>query len=440
MSRFVNLFFFMLLVGGLAACGGGGAASGTGTQTSTVTTPETGTVTVTVPTTPTTTPNTTGTAVVAAVNSIALTPATNTLNPASSFQLSATLKDANGASLTGRSISWASSNTASATVSTSGIVAGVAAGPATITASSEGKSASASVTVVNAAAATLLVKVDAGKPGTAMRDLLGVNRKPVETSQTPGTSWDGTSLYKAFGVTQIRLHDSGVDMCVTYKAATKINNSVSPAQTVSGCTLVGATTGARFTWTPTSLADADLNNPDNYDFSSADAALQAAIASGASIYLRLGEGTGPNDTADPVAWAKVATNIYRHVIGVFKPTAGIAVNPLYVEVFNEPDGGFWRGDLTTFNTLFIETTQRVRAAAAAANRSVTVGGAGFSKSILTTSTQAGNPANGFIANVGASSIDFFSAHLYNNCAAATLTSAATYLRNLRALVNTQGGS
>jgi polysaccharide lyase-like protein/Big-like domain-containing protein len=49
--------------------------------------------------------------------------------------------------LTGRGVAWASSSMSTATVSASGLVTGVAPGTATITASSEGKSGTATVTV-----------------------------------------------------------------------------------------------------------------------------------------------------------------------------------------------------------------------------------------------------------------------------------------------------
>src|SRR5207247_7334120 len=62
-------------------------------------------------------------------------------------QLTAPPKDANGNTLAGRTIAWASSNPAAATVNTSGRVTGVAAGTATITATSEGKSGTAAITV-----------------------------------------------------------------------------------------------------------------------------------------------------------------------------------------------------------------------------------------------------------------------------------------------------
>ena len=75
-------------------------------------------------------------------------------NPASvavgaTVQLTATLKDANGNTLTGRTVAWTTSNASHATVnSSSGLVSGVAVGTATITATSEGKSGTSAVTVV----------------------------------------------------------------------------------------------------------------------------------------------------------------------------------------------------------------------------------------------------------------------------------------------------
>jgi hypothetical protein len=302
-------------------------------------------------------------------------------------------------------------------------------------------SVAATVTVTVTAASTVTVEVDTSQSGGAVRDLFGANKKPTFSSQTPGVNWNAASLYPVFGVSQVRLHDSNVDLCETYTAATKLSIGTTSTVAVTGCEVQGTNGRPHFSWTPTSSADADLNNPNNYDFTSVDEALSGVIATGATVYLRLGESfNGPNDTGDPVAWAKVATNIYKHVLGIFKPTAGIAVNPAYVEIFNEPDGGFWAGSTATFDTLFVETAQRVRAAAATAGKTVKVGGAGFTRNILSNSKEAGNVANGFIGAVGASTIDFYSAHHYGSCDSSTLSSSANFLRALRTVVNTQGGS
>jgi uncharacterized protein YjdB len=64
------------------------------------------------------------------------------------YQLSASVLDANGITLTDRAIAWTTSNPGIATVNGSGIIAGVATGTTTITAASEGRSGTSTVTVL----------------------------------------------------------------------------------------------------------------------------------------------------------------------------------------------------------------------------------------------------------------------------------------------------
>src|SRR5438128_7798086 len=87
------------------------------------------------------------TVTIAPVASVAVSPAAPSVAVGQTVQLTAAPKDASGNALSGRVVTWASSNTAVATVSGSGLVSGVAAGPATITATSEGQSGTATVTV-----------------------------------------------------------------------------------------------------------------------------------------------------------------------------------------------------------------------------------------------------------------------------------------------------
>ena len=83
------------------------------------------------------------------VAAVTVTPGTAqiTVGGATS-QLTAVARDANGTALNGRAISWATSNVATASVSQTGVVTGVAAGATTITATSEGRSGSAAITVL----------------------------------------------------------------------------------------------------------------------------------------------------------------------------------------------------------------------------------------------------------------------------------------------------
>jgi hypothetical protein len=62
-------------------------------------------------------------------------------------QFSASCKDQYGAAISCGTVSWASSNTGVATVTSAGLATGVAAGTATITATASGKTGSATLTV-----------------------------------------------------------------------------------------------------------------------------------------------------------------------------------------------------------------------------------------------------------------------------------------------------
>jgi len=86
-----------------------------------------------------------------------VSPSSASVQSGATMQLNAVPQDAAGNPLTGRPVSWASSNTALATVSSSGLVSGVAAGAATITASAEGKSGAASITVTSVPVAAVSV-------------------------------------------------------------------------------------------------------------------------------------------------------------------------------------------------------------------------------------------------------------------------------------------
>ena len=91
------------------------------------------------------------------VASVVVSPSTASVSVGYTVPLTATTKDASGNVLTGRTVTWTTSNAAIATVSATGLVTGVAAGgPVTVTATSEGQSGTAAVTVVSATALGLL--------------------------------------------------------------------------------------------------------------------------------------------------------------------------------------------------------------------------------------------------------------------------------------------
>jgi uncharacterized protein YjdB len=96
------------------------------------------------------------------VATVAVSPTAPVVQEGATQQVSATARDANGNDIAGVAFTWTSSNTAAATVSSSGLVSGVAAGVSYVTAAAGGKNAVATVTVTAAPVATVTVT-----PGSA---------------------------------------------------------------------------------------------------------------------------------------------------------------------------------------------------------------------------------------------------------------------------------
>src|SRR5205823_2628224 len=132
---------------GAASVDGNGLVTGMGAGAATITATsegKSGTASVTVSSIP--------------VASVTVSPASASLTVGQTAQFSATARDANGNALAGRPVTWTSSDGAIASVSASGRATGVAAGgPVTITATSEGQSGAATVTVANAPVASVTV-------------------------------------------------------------------------------------------------------------------------------------------------------------------------------------------------------------------------------------------------------------------------------------------
>lgn len=94
------------------------------------------------------------TAAAVPVAALTISPPSGSVTVGQGVQLRATPVDAAGNVLSGRAIAWSSSSSSIATVSSTGLVVGLAAGQSTITASTEGINATAAVTVT-------LVPIDA---------------------------------------------------------------------------------------------------------------------------------------------------------------------------------------------------------------------------------------------------------------------------------------
>jgi M6 family metalloprotease-like protein len=111
----------------------------------------------------------------APVATVTVSPATGSIAVGGTRQLSATLRDASGNALTGRGVAWSSARPGVASVSATGLVSAAAAGgPVVITASSEGRSGTAQITVIPAAMLTLGDSLAGTLVATGERDTVTV--------------------------------------------------------------------------------------------------------------------------------------------------------------------------------------------------------------------------------------------------------------------------
>jgi uncharacterized protein YjdB len=154
----------------------------------------------------------------APVASVSISPAgSQTVFQGLTLQLSATLRDGNNPPniLTGRPVSWTTSNPSVATVSSTGVVTGLALGNAQITAESEGVTSSVSVTVLPRPVAT------------------------VDLTPNPGTVKVGQSLQMT-----LDLRDANGNQLTTVGRTVTWDSSNRPVATVQDGVVSGVTQGS----------------------------------------------------------------------------------------------------------------------------------------------------------------------------------------------------
>ncbi len=135
------------------------------------------------------------------VASVSVTPSQANLVPQETQVLTAATLDASGNALTGRTVTWTTSTGTVATVSSVGLVTAVGPGSATITATGEGKTGLAAITVadgglipptggiVDAAGGTVKIQIPAG-----------ATANPVSITVTPTTPPAAGLIEGVYGV------------------------------------------------------------------------------------------------------------------------------------------------------------------------------------------------------------------------------------------------
>jgi uncharacterized protein YjdB len=179
------------------------------------------------------------------VGSVTLAPATATVIAGQTTTLVPTIRDANGAVVGGRTVSWTTSSSAVATVSSSGVVTAVAPGDATITATSEGKSGNASITVIPVPVGSVTVT-------------------PATKSLVAGTTTALTATVKdANGntVTNRPVTWSSSDPLVATVSSTGVVTAVAPGSATITATSEGQSGSSAITVTPVPVASVTVQPP-----------------------------------------------------------------------------------------------------------------------------------------------------------------------------------
>lgn len=219
-----------------------------------------------------------------AVATVTVTLAAPSIEVGLTTQATAVLKDVNGNVLTGRSITWSNGTSSPqvATVSTSGLVTGQSEGVMSISATSEGVSGAATVSVIRATVATVTVTlassaIPQGATTQATALLTGAGgttltgRTIVWSSSSSGVaSVSSTGLVTALGVGTSNItatsegRSGSATLTVTIVMAGRVLDALTSAPIAGASvqlTLIASgssttvTTGSDGTWTSSALAE-----------------------------------------------------------------------------------------------------------------------------------------------------------------------------------------
>jgi uncharacterized protein YjdB len=218
----------------------------------------------------------------APVATVTVAPPTASVAVGGTVPLIATTKDAVGATLTGRAVAWSSSNTSVATVNSSGVVTGVAAGSASISATSEGKSGAAALTVTPGPASTSQSVVSVSNGTVASGGVVTLTLQAKNSSGTNLTTGGLTVVFTASGGTSTGTIGPTTDLLDGRYTATFT------AVNAGTATTVGATIGVPAVAVTSTLPTITVAPPRVVSTSMSTVSVSAGtVASGGTVTLQL---------------------------------------------------------------------------------------------------------------------------------------------------------
>ena len=288
------------------------------------------------------------------VASVAVSPATASLTVGQTVQLTATPKDASGTPLSGRVVTWVSSAPGVATVSGSGLVTAVTAGTATITATSEGRSGTAGITVTLAPVASVTVSPANASVAVAAVQQLTATLKDASGNTLTGrtVTWSSSSPTIA-GV-------SGLGLVTGLVAGTATITATSEGRSGSATITVVPGGGGGVTLLQESFDNANLDARGWYDGGPATISTTEYSSGGGSIEARFLAGAvasswgtkrhlfTPSPSVYVSFWVKYSTNW----VG-----SGRLYHPHEFVILSDLDGD-WDGPSNNYLTAYIEQVYR----------------------------------------------------------------------------------
>ncbi|HEU4631869.1 MAG TPA: Ig-like domain-containing protein [Gemmatimonadaceae bacterium] len=179
------------------------------------------------------------------VATVRVTPATSNMVTGGTLQLEASALSAAGAPLTGRSVGWSTSDASVARVAANGVVTAVAPGSATITATVEGKTATARIQVSTPAAAPASITIS---PAAVTLIAGGTQQLTATVRDASGQVIDGyTPAW------------SGGHPAVATISGSGLVTAVGPGSVTFVATAAGKTASVTVTVTPVTVASVTIS-------------------------------------------------------------------------------------------------------------------------------------------------------------------------------------
>ncbi|HEX5181427.1 MAG TPA: Ig-like domain-containing protein, partial [Gemmatimonadaceae bacterium] len=218
--------------------------------------------------------------------SVAVTPSSVSLVVGASKQASATVRDANGNVLTGQTVTWKSSATGVATVSSNGMIQAVAVGSATVTATSGGKSGTAGITVTQVPVATVSLS-----PTSATLSVGGTQQLTATLKDSANNVLSGRTItWQSSSTSVATVSSSGVVTAIAAGSAvvkaTSESKSATASITVSGGT--GATSHSGWYVTPNGSSGGAGTASSPWNLTTALAGAGGRIHPGDTVWMRAG--------------------------------------------------------------------------------------------------------------------------------------------------------